>query len=116
MRIRFVVALTTGSALGISLPFITPDHWWNLAYMPLYTGWFTMPADLLFIRVCNVLHVDWLSDAADRTKLSILQAACSGITAAIYTSVLYAIYRLVRKLGQVRLSGRDSRATKESAS
>ena len=117
MRLRFVTAMLAGCVVGIILPFVTPDHWWNLASMPFYVRWYTFPTDILFIQVCNVFQIDWLSDAADKTLLTIMQAISSGIVGMAYAIVVYGACSLVARLKRrPTLSGRsrDDRATDDS--
>ena len=98
MRLRFVTAMLAGCVIGTILPFVTPDHWWNLAFMPCYVRWYTFPTDFLFIQVCNVFQIDWLSDAADKTLLTIMQAISSGIVGMAYAIVVYGAYSLVARV------------------
>jgi hypothetical protein len=98
MCFRFGLAACLGGAAGLALPFITPNQWWNLAYMPLYASWLTLPADLLFIFLCNVLGIDWLSDSGNKALASTMQAISSGFIGAIYGLAFYSFYAVLRRM------------------
>jgi hypothetical protein len=115
LRLRFIIVVLIGSAAGLLLPFITPDHWWNLAFMPLYASWFTLPTDLMFILLCNIFRIDWLSDAANKVLLTTMQAVSSCIMGASYSITLYALYALVRKASGKPISRGDLHETSKGA-
>jgi len=102
--LSFLGFLLIGSAIGLALPFVTPDYWWNGAYTPWYAAWFTFPADVLFITVCNIFGIDWLSDAGNPRQLRLIQAISSAFVSAAYCGVLFVVFRAIWRATRGNLS------------
>ena len=102
--LSFLGLLLLGSAIGLAMPFVTPDYWWNGAYMPWYVAWFTLPSDILFITICNICRIDWLSDLANKNQLTVVQAISSALVGAAYCGASFLVVKAIRRAKRGNLS------------
>lgn len=61
-----------GLIAGVIIFFLMPDDWSNLAFSPWYVSWFIFPAFILYSMTCLIFQIDFVSDAANISLISIL--------------------------------------------
>lgn len=67
------------------MAFVMPDEWSNLAFMPWYVIWFTVPAFILFAFTSFAFHIDVISNvAANVAQVEGLWALAIAMTFAVY--------------------------------
>ena len=102
VRRRLRLAGMVGAFFGSALPFVTPDAWWNLAFVPWYAAWVTLPSMAIVAGACLLLRIDFISDAAPVVLLQIMLMLACALVGSLYGLLLS---MLVGISGRYRLVG-----------
>src|SRR6185295_16712614 len=62
---RHLLAASLGAFAGALIATFEPSHWSNLAFMPWYVEWFSLPAFVVMVSIAVVARIDIISDLAD---------------------------------------------------